>query len=243
MKENIQLMRIALIAIIAFGALMWYSLGNFGENENNIKPNTTQKPDNTPTYSEAEPIQKPKPDTSAQKILLIGDSMMEGLQIYLKMRTEKCSHNIVSLAKTSTSIVAWVGKDSTGNLKQAIKKHQPTLVLISLGSNELFAKKALLPEYAKYLDNILLQLGNTNFVWICPPNWKKDFGLTDLILEKVQEDRFFPSRDLKLPRTADGIHPTMQGYEIWADKILHFILESPRKPIQLVCKEKAESKD
>ena len=124
------------------------------------------------------------------------------------------------------------------NLKEAIEKHKPTLVLISLGSNELFTPKKLLPEYEKYLDNILLQLENTNFIWICPPNWKKDFGLTDLILEKVQENRFFPSRDLKIPRAGDGIHPTMHGYEMWADKILNFILESPQKPMKLVCETK-----
>lgn len=214
---------------------MWFSLGNFGENENKMSNTEKTKIETPPVHIEAEPIQKPKPDTSAQKILLLGDSMMEGLQSYLKMRTEKCKHEIVSLAKTSTSIVAWVGKDSTGRLKEAITKYKPTLVLISLGSNELFAPKNLLPEYAKYLDNLLLQLGNTNFIWICPPNWKKDFGLTDLILEKVQEDRFFPSRDLKIPRAGDGIHPNPQGYEMWADKILNFILESQKKPIKLVC--------
>ncbi len=235
LKDNKQLTRIGIVGFIALGAFVWYSLGNFGENESSKNIPKDLPKNETPIYQEAEPLQKPTPDTSAQKILLVGDSMMEGLQIYLKMRTEKCKHTFVSLAKTSTSMVAWTGKDSTGKLKDAIEKHKPTLVLISLGSNELFAPKNLLPEYAKYLDNILLQLGNTNFVWICPPNWKKDFGLTDLILEKVQENRFFPSRDLKIPRAGDGIHPNMQGYEMWADKILNFILESPQKPLKLVC--------
>ncbi len=242
MKDNFQIARIAVVGIFLFILAAIFSLSYY-----NPKP---EKKINTEEKLATKQIPKKIDsteiiDTKPQHILLIGESMAQGLEIYLKKYALENGHQFTSIAQKSVSMVLWVGKDSTGRLKNEIQKIKPTFVLISLGSNELFVKEEYLPEYSTYIQNIINQLDNTNFVWICPPNWKKDFGLTDLILEKVGKKRFFPSRDLEIPRAGDGIHPTMQGYELWADKIAEFLMTKSKHKILMekITENKKENND
>ncbi|TAE75431.1 MAG: hypothetical protein EAZ85_02385 [Bacteroidetes bacterium] len=228
MKDNLQITRIALVGIILFILAAIYSLSYYDpkpEKKINIEEKLASKI--VPKKIDSTEII----DTKPQHILLIGESMAQGLEIYLKKYAQENGHQFTSLAQKSVSIVAWAGKDSTGKLKNEIERIKPTFILISLGSNDLFTQKEYLPEYDKYIQNIINQTGKTNFVWICPPNWKKDFGLTDLILEKVGKNRFFPSRDLEIPRAGDGIHPTMEGYEMWTDKIAEWLMTKSKYKI------------
>ncbi|TAH31302.1 MAG: SGNH/GDSL hydrolase family protein [Cytophagales bacterium] len=228
MKDNFQIARIAVVGIVLFIILSIYSLSYYNP--------VIEKKINTEEKLAVKEVEKKVDstemiDTKPQRILLIGESMAQGLEIYLKKYAENNGHQFVSITQRSASMLLWVGKDSTGRLYNEIKKIQPTFVLISLGSNELFVKKEYLGEYDKYIQNIINQLNTTHFVWICPPNWKKDFGLTDLILEKTGKNRFFPSRDLEIPRAGDGIHPTMEGYELWTDKIAEWLMTKSKHKI------------
>jgi len=239
-RDELRFVRIAVGIIVVVGLLITYSLW-LANNDN--KPETAQTnnrqdtlPRNTiPQEAEfikdknkavAEPL-----DTSSQHILFIGDSMAEGLRYPLQQYTQHNQHKLTVIAKTSASIISWVGKDSLGRLRETIKQLKPTFVIISLGSNDLFTK--YLEEYDKYLTNIVKQLDSTKFVWICPPNWKEDFGLTDLIAKKVGDDRFFPSKLMKIPRAGDKIHPTVTGYNQWADSLSYWIMNESRHKITL----------
>jgi hypothetical protein len=234
MKDNFQATRIAVIGIILFVILGVYSLSFYNptpEKKLNIEEKLAKENKQNEAKAEKQIDSTEIIDTRPQHILLIGESMAEGLAIYLKQYADSNQHKFTSITKTSTSIVAWVGQDSTGRLKNEIERLKPSFVMISLGANELFVSGEGLKTYQKYIQNIVNQLHNTKFIWICPPNWKKDNGLTDLILEKVGENRFFPSRDLELPRAADGIHPTMEGYALWADKIAEWLMTKSKHKI------------
>lgn len=245
-KEELKIVRIALGIIVVLALLVVYSMWIVSGDVKPAPLATTSTKDSIPRNSvpqEAEFLQEKQKtlleptDTASQHILFIGDSMAEGLKYPLQQYAQQNKHKFTVIAKTSASIISWVGKDSTGRLRETIRQQKPSYVLISLGSNDLFTK--YLDEYEKYLDNILKQLGNTKFVWICPPNWKEDFGLTELIAQKMGADRFFPSKLMKIPRAGDKIHPTVEGYNRWADSLSHWlmhesrhriILEKPQKP-------------
>ncbi len=156
-----------------------------------------------------------------QHILFIGDSMAQGLEIPLKKYADFNQHQLTTLAKQSATIISWVGSDSTGRLRKAIEEVKPSYIMICLGANELMTTG--LEAYQKYLENILKQVGNTKIIWIGPPNWKKDNGLTDLIANTLGKGRYFSSKDLSLPRAGDRIHPTYQGYFAWADTLAMWI--------------------
>lgn len=170
-------------------------------------------------------------DSSAQHILFIGDSMAEGLQIPFTQYANYNHHKLTTIAKRSASIISWVGRGDSGRLKNVIEEFSPSYIIICLGSNDLFTKG--LTVYEKYLQNILAQAGNKKLIWICPPNWKKDNGLTDLIEEKVGTKRFFPSKYMQIKRAGDGIHPTYQGYFAWADSISSWIMKESNHKILL----------
>jgi lysophospholipase L1-like esterase len=237
-KEDLKLMRWIWLGIGIIAILLIYSIWNLGNPPTQTARNIAKKDTQRINISkEAEFLTADKlsevdiVDTSRQHILFIGDSMADGLRHFLQIYAQNNNHKFTVIAKTSTSIVYWVGRDSTGRLRNTIEQYKPTYVMICLGSNDLFTR--YLDQFDKYLDNILHQLGNKKFIWICPPNWKDDFGLTDLIEKKVGEDRFFPSKRMKIPRAGDHIHPTYQGYKLWADSIANWTMNLSRHKIIL----------
>jgi lysophospholipase L1-like esterase len=247
MKDNLQLMRIVVVGGFVFALLIIYSLWNIGQDKSPDSMQTEEYLKKNAAKLEAESLKNNEIDSSLmiderkQSILFIGDSMAEGLQIPLKEYAKFNGHQFNTIAKTSASIVSWVGKDSSGRLKNTLQQMKPTYVIICLGSNELFTKE--LETYKKYLQNIRNQLGKTKFIWIGPPKWKEDNGLTQLIAEVVDENRYFPSENLKIPRAGDRIHPTYQGYFQWADSLCYWINQHSQHKILLNKPLKEEKKD
>jgi lysophospholipase L1-like esterase len=170
-------------------------------------------------------------DTRPQLILFIGDSMAQGLEIPLKKYAEFNKHQFTTIAKQSATIISWVGSDSSGRLRKTLQEIKPTYLIICLGANELMTTG--LTAYEGYLQNILKQAGNTKLIWVGPPNWREDNGLTDLIAKEMGKGRYFSSKDLTLPRAGDKIHPTYQGYFAWADTLTQWIREESRHKILL----------
>lgn len=182
-----------------------------------------------------------KIDSANQHILFIGDSMAEGLQLPLQKYAGFNGHRLTTLAKRSATIMSWVGREDKGRLRDTIEKIKPSYVIICLGSNELFTRS--LDSYRRYLQNILRQSQPLRLVWICPPNWKTDNGLTDLIEDEIGKPRFFPSKELNLDRAGDGIHPTFQSYHVWADSIAAWMMYKSKHKILMLKPEEDSEKD
>ncbi len=190
--------------------------------ENKIQQNWTDS-------SKSEQETKPEIDSSAQKILLIGDSMLEGLMLRLKNYTAFNHHQIKTVIWYSSS-TKWFGSCDT--LSYFIRKHKPSFVMFVVGANELFVRN-ILERNQKYVEHILEQLDTTKYVWIGPPNWKDDTGINELIKRNVGEGQYYPSKNLTLARTKDGAHPTHKASAAWMDSVANWIMTQSAYPILL----------
>lgn len=151
---------------------------------------------------------------AGKTVLLIGDSMAEGLVPALQKKVEAAGGRFFGEPWQSSTIIGWEG---TGRLRQMIERHQPDIVFISLGSNELEARR---PEgRAPLIKQMLAEIGARPAFWIGPPSWKQDRGLLGVIAENFQPGHFFNASNLPLPRQADGKHPTLEGFEQWTELI------------------------
>lgn len=170
-----------------------------------------------------------KLDTSSQRILLTGDSMIEGLMWAFKDYADHNGHQLFPAIYYSSSTKVW-GEGT--KMKKAIEKYKPTLIIMCLGANELFIRN-IVEDRDKYVKEIMNQVGDTKFLWIGPPNWKEDTGINELIKNNVGDDRFFLSKHMKLARARDGAHPTKMASYIWADSICNWITQKSCFPIKL----------
>jgi|GEM_PF-1389096 len=196
----------------------------------------------SPKKKPAKPLQVvkkntiPQTDTSKQKILLIGDSMVQELELIFAPICAKNHHQFRSIAIQSTNIQTYAQSDT---LEKMIKQFDPTLVIIVLGSNEL-----TIPDVESrrpYVEKILEVVGKRKVVWVGPPNWRKDTGMNDFLAEIMDKDRFFRSADLKFQRKTDGIHPTYQASIMWSDSIFNWLEHKSRYRIRFDLSKKEDS--
>ncbi len=169
------------------------------------------------------------PDTTHQRVLFFGDSMLEGLTRRLVDYTEANGHELHTVVWYSSSSKLWAETDT---LQFFMRKVDPTYIIVCLCGNELFVND--LDQRDKYIKTILGKIGDIPYVWVSPPNWKEDTGINDVIIRNVGKDRYFDSRYLKLERGKDHAHPTFSAAAIWADTIAAW-LRSPQTahPIKL----------
>jgi hypothetical protein len=169
----------------------------------------------------------PQTDTSKHKILLIGDSMVQELELIFAPICAKNHHQFRSIAIQSTNIQTYAQTDT---LEKMIKEFEPTLVIIVLGSNELTIPD--IESRRPYVNKILQVIGERKVVWVGPPNWRKDTGMNDFLAEIMDEDRFFRSANLKFKRKTDGIHPTHEASVMWSDSIFYWLEHKSRYRIR-----------
>lgn len=166
-------------------------------------------------------------DSSAQRFLLIGDSMLEGLGLRLNDYCQENGHTMNSVIWYSSSTL-WYGNCDT--ISYFIKKFDPTYVILVIGGNELFIRD-ILKDRDTYAKHIIKQVGNLKFLWIGPPNWKKDTGINKLIVRNVGRRRYFPSLDLTYDRCRDGAHPTTKSAYSWMDSVASFMMYKSMYPV------------
>jgi trans-2-enoyl-CoA reductase len=175
-------------------------------------------------------VQKQEPiDTTSQKILLIGDSMLEGLMLRLKDYTAYNNHDLKTVIWYS-STTDYFGNSDT--LKYFINQYKPTYIMLVVGANELFVSD-IIRKRNRYVKHMLKQIDTINYVWIGPPNWKEDTGINEMILNNVGSMHYFPSKNLNYQRTKDGAHPTHSSASVWMDSIAVWVMTKSLKPILL----------
>lgn len=179
---------------------------------------------------------KPVPvDTAAQTILLVGDSMLDGLSPRMAAYCEKNGHKLYSVIWYSSTSEIW-GQSS--RLKKYIEDIKPTQIFICLGSNELFVKD-IAARRGKYVKKIVSDFGSVPYLWIGPPNWKPDTGINDLIAANVASGSFFLSNGMKFERRKDGAHPTKESAAKWLDSIVRWMPAHSNHPIRMHLPDKA----
>lgn len=154
-------------------------------------------------------------DTSHQVILLIGDSMLDGL-----------GSRFVDYAAANGDefhAVIWYGSNAkhwatTRDLEYSINRVHPTFIIMSLGTNDLgyydFERRR------GWINEIIKKFGNIPFVWIgpLPRRGFSDRRIVGIIRQEVGENRFYDSSDTYCARI-DGVHPTLPSAAKWVDDI------------------------
>ncbi len=202
-----------------------------------IADRLTQLPDTTIANSGSVDDEKvvmetkfPAPlDTASQNILIIGDSMLEGLNPRLAAYAKENGHTLNSVIWYSSTSKYWGTCDT---LKVFLRKFKPTFIFISLGANELFVRN-IAEERDAYVKNFLKQIGDIPYLWIGPPNWKKDTGINDLIEKNVKEGCFFLSNGMHFDRAKDGAHPTHASAALWLDSVARWMPAHCAHPIKM----------
>ena len=186
---------------------------------------TVALPDTLPP---PQPIPEPEgPDTSAHRILFVGDSMVEGLRYRLSQYATANGHTMQCVIWYSSSSKYWAKSDT---LTHFIRKFDPTYIFLCMGANELFVRN--IDERDAAVGEIIREIGDLPFIWIVPPNWKPDTGINDILLRRCGSRRYYPSLRLKYERAKDGAHPVLKSYNMWADSVSTWLRDSSAHPIR-----------
>lgn len=190
---------------------------------NGLKTTLAEATQTTDTLSSVDSIAnavpaRPTVDSTSQRILFIGDSMLEGLGRRVADYAAGNGHTIHTVCWYSSSSKIWAETDT---LQYFLRQDKPTFIMICLCSNELFVRD--LDQRDAYIKTILKKIGDIPYVWISPPNWKPDTGINDVIISNVGRKRYFDSRDLELERGKDHAHPTFEAAAHWMDLIAEWM--------------------
>jgi hypothetical protein len=207
-------------------------------NVDKFAPKKEIKKDSLPKDNLVAEQKKPKLDTSSHRILLIGDSMLEGLSIRFIDYCEANNHELFSLIWYSSN-TGWWGKSDT--MTHYINKVKPTYIIFAIGSGDISVQNVH-EKRKPYVEEILNKIKGIPYTWVGPPNWKEDTGINDLLSETVEEGTFFLSKNLNFERTSDGVHPTTASAGQWMDSIATFIMNDSKYRIKLDVPDKKTKK-
>jgi len=157
---------------------------------------------------------------TGKTVLHVGDSMVGGnlgLTRALEHRFTAEGAKFVRDYKVSESIVSY---DKSPKLKDLIAKHNPDIVILTLGTNDVFVPYPA--AMAANVQSIVKRIGNRECYWMGPPTWKPDTGIVQVIKDNAAPCKFFDASSLKLQRSGDGIHPTDRGGAEWATHFWSF---------------------
>jgi hypothetical protein len=147
-------------------------------------------------------------------VLHIGDSFaLAGFAKAIKPHLKALGVRYEVRAETSSYTTTWSGK-----MERLVADMQPDLVIINLGANEVANVDP--PTHAPAVRRIVAAHGGRPCVWVSPPSWRKDTGITAVIRQNSAPCRYFDSDKLigqPIPRQSDHIHPTDQGGAVWAE--------------------------
>lgn len=148
----------------------------------------------------------------SERILALGDSMVEVLAPSLNAYAIANGHELVPAIWYGSTTTAW---SQSPELPRLLREVDPTLVIVVLGSSELTARDAA--GRRPFVREIVRRVGARRLAWIGPPNWRADTGINDVLSSELGEARFFRSEGLALTRKRDGIHPDAAGARAWMD--------------------------
>lgn len=156
------------------------------------------------------------------RLLVIGDSLAVGLQPHLRQLSEEAGVADYSARGLVGSRLDQWARDPW--LAAELVRFRPTLVLVSLGTNDA----AIGPDAAERQQDALVELvgklreSGADIAWVGPPTLPfPDGGIPDLIRGQVKA--YFPSEDYEIPRAPDELHPTASGYAGWAGAIWQWL--------------------
>jgi len=154
--------------------------------------------------------------TRQYKVVLVAGDSMVGFRCCLSNALEERFRaegaRVVSDAWNNVQTATY---DRDARLPALLRRVNPDLVLVSLGTNDVFVPH---PEaLAANVASIARKIAPRDCYWIGPPTWTKDTGIVDVIRKHAAPCRFYDSSGLPLERLKDGVHVTDAGGRAWAE--------------------------
>src|SRR6185437_6723539 len=170
----------------------------------------------------------PALDAEPQRILLLGDSMVEVLEPRLADYCLQNGHKLFPAIWYASTTASWA---SGPELADLLREVDPSLVVFALGSSELTVRR--IEERERHVRNILRRVGARPLLWIGPPNWREDTGINAMLARVLGPRCFFSSATLELERGPDGIHPNKVGGAKWAEAFVRWVDAESARPLAL----------
>lgn len=163
--------------------------------------------------------QEAEVDTAAQRILIFGDSMVEGLTPRLADYCAQNGHTLYSICWYGSTTVGWAGR--IDSLRSYVAWASPDYIMVTLGGNELETRDT--QHRKECVMQIMEVIGNRPCVWIATPSWVENPTIIGIQQNVVGKKRFFDSTKLTLQRGSDHMHPTLSAFNQWVDSIAQWI--------------------
>lgn len=174
-------------------------------------------------------------DTIPCTMLMIGDSMVEGLSRRLGAYASYNGHKLYAVIWYGSTTEKWA---ESKRLSEYAGQYNPDYIIICLGGNELFVKD-ISTKRRKFVKEIISEASGVPYIWIGPPNWKKDTGINGLISSEAG-NKFFLSENLRFERASDGRHPTYESSCEWMDSVVAWMKRTMPHPKLDVPEKKTE---
>ena len=181
------------------------------------KVSISTKPASPKGTATAAPKKLQSADT-AVRALFIGDSMVEKLAPCCAAKLPTSADSVFAVIWYASTTKLWA---ETATLDYYLQKYRPTIIIVTLGSNELYINSP--HQRTPYIEKIVSKIGSTPYLWVSPPRTNSSTGISDVIRQTVGDDRFFDSRHLTLERGSDNIHPTAGAAHVWADSLASYM--------------------
>lgn len=159
------------------------------------------------------------------KILLIGDSMAEGLASPLKQLAAGDGVILHAVYHRGTRIDQWA---SDPLLPAILAEFQPDLVLVVLGTNDEYLPASAVPKQLQDAEALIAKMG-APVAWVgvptLPARGSIPAGGSNGITPGIEalDVPVFPSSALQIQRAADQLHPTAAGAVGWATTIWEWL--------------------
>lgn len=153
------------------------------------------------------------------RILVVGDSMAEGLTPFLRTMAAEAQLPFQALHARGTTITDWAGLVRTEHaaaLEAALSQFEPTIVLVVLGTNDEYLPAASVAAEEDDLYQLLDKLEGLDVAWVGVPPLPRPESNGAVELIEATGVPTFPTENLDIPRGPDRLHPTVAGYGQWA---------------------------
>ena len=222
-----------LLLVVTFSAIIFYARAPFAVTfaKQLLRKADLEKllpqPTDTATLIVQEEV-KLEPDSTSQRFLFVGDSMVEPLAYRFYDYCKQSGDTMYAVTWYGSTTTAWSGETLDYYLAQV----QPTFIIFCMGSNELSSKNLKLINES--LNRMRTKAGDLPCVFIGPPNTTPDEGLNDEIAKVFGAKAYFDSRHIEMERRKDHLHPTNAGAVTWMDEVAEWMMsDSCTHPVVL----------
>lgn len=159
---------------------------------------------------------------TCQTVLVIGDSLAVGMGSEFVKLAANDHGNAILAGITGTTTCQWRGK-----VLPLVKHHHPSLVLISLGTNDaavLAQDPAWLSRNESCYDDVQNEAMShgSKVIWILPPRLPSKLeSARSKVVQRINHVNAsnYDLHSIEATRAPDGIHTTPQGYASWATAV------------------------